>query len=161
MLLSAEPMLTRVTAAAEDAVCRLPPREALCHNDMDPKNVLWQGDEFRVIDLECLGYADPRQELLDLAISWAGAAVEESRFKAFLLGYGEAGGYFGADAALVYDSRRNYIDWLAYNARRALAADPEERRIAREQVRMTIAKVEDDLQSREKVLRWMGEAWRR
>lgn len=161
ILLSAAPMLTRVTAAAEDAARRLPPMEALCHNDMDPKNVLWQGADFRIIDLECLGYANPRLELLDLAISWAGAAVEEGWFKAFMQGYGEAGGSFGADAALVYDSRRNYIDWLAYNARRALAADPEERRIGREQVRMTVAKIEDDLQSREKVLRWMDEVWRR
>lgn len=166
LLLSAAPMLTRVTAAAEEAARRLPPREALCHNDMDPKNVLWQGEDFRIIDLECLGYADPRLELLDLAISWAGAAVDEGRFKAFMQGYAEAGGSFNAgsdchaDAALVYDSRRNYIDWLEYNARRALAADPEERRTGREQVRMTIAKIEDDLQSREKVLRWMEEVRR-
>ena len=46
------PLLERVTAAAQEAICRLPMVETLCHNDMDPKNVLWRGEEFRIIDLE-------------------------------------------------------------------------------------------------------------
>lgn len=157
LLLSAVPMLTRVTAAAAEAARRMSPMEALCHNDMDAKNVLWRGEDFRIIDLECLGYADPRQELLDLAISWAGCPVEEARFKAFLRGYAEAGGACDADAALLCDSRRNHIDWLAYNARRALFDDPEERRIGREQVGETIGKIESDQRNREKILQWMKE----
>lgn len=150
------PMLERVTVAAEDAARHLSPMTALCHNDMDPKNVLWQGEEFRIIDLECLGNADPRQELLDLAISWSGA--EESRFKAFVGAYYAAGGVRVADAALVYDSRRNYLDWLAYNARRALFDDRSERRIAREQIRMTLGKIRCDVHMRESILRWLNEA---
>jgi len=155
LLQAAAPMLERVTAAAGDAARWLLPVTALCHNDMDPKNVLWRGDEFRIIDLECLGYADPRQEMLDLAISWSGG--DERRFKAFVAAYYAAGGVRPADATLLYDSRRNDIDWLAYNAGRAMSGDPEERRTGREQVRMTLAKIEDDLCSREKVLRWMEE----
>jgi len=155
LLQAAIPMLENVTTAAEDAIRRLPPMQALCHNDMDPKNVLWRGDDFRIIDLECLGYADPRQELLDLAITWSGA--EESRFKAFVSAYCAAGGAYPADAALVYDSRRNYFDWLEYNARRALSADPEERRVAHEQVRWTLGKIEGDLANRDTILRWMEE----
>ena len=146
-------MLDAVTTAALDAARRLPPMATLCHNDMDPKNVLWQGDDFRIIDLECLGLADPRQELLDLAVSWSGA--EETKFKAFVSAYYMAGGARLTDAALVYDSRRNYIDWLAYNARRALLDDPEERRIGREQIRWTLRKIEADLANRDKILRWM------
>lgn len=154
-LRTAAPMLTRVTAAAEAAERRLPRMETLCHNDMDAKNVLWQGDSFRIIDLECLGYADPRQELLDLAISWAGWPPEEGRFKAFISAYAAADGRQIGDAALLYDSRRNHLDWLEYNARRALFDDPEERRIGREQVLETIGKIEADQQNREKILRWM------
>lgn len=157
MLLAAAPMLARVTAAMEDAVRHLPPRETLCHNDMDAKNVLWQGDDFRIIDLECLGYADPRQELLDLAISWAGWPAEEVRFKAFVQGYRDAGGVCDADAALLYDSRRNHIDWLEYNARRALFDDPEERRIGREQIVETIGKIGSDQQARKTILQWLEE----
>lgn len=153
LLQAAVPMLERASAAAENAVRRLPPMQALCHNDMDPKNVLWRGEDFRIIDLECLGVADPRQELLDLAVSWSGG--EEGCFKAFVFAYDAAGSARLTDAALVYDSRRNYLDWLEYNARRALFDDPEERRIAREQIRWTLHKMEDDVRNREKILRWM------
>lgn len=156
LLQAALPMLTHVTAAAEDADRRLPRVAALCHNDMDPKNVLWQGDAFRIIDLECLGYANPMQELLDLAISWSEPA-DEMRFKAFVGAYYAAGGARPADAALLYDSRRNYIDWLAYNGRRALSDNPDERRIGREQLRGTLGKIEADLRRREMILRWMDE----
>lgn len=154
-LRAAAPMLTRVAAAMEAAVRALPPITTLCHNDMDAKNVLWRGNDFRIIDLECLGYADPRQELLDLAISWAGWPVEEDRFKAFVQSYRAAGGVPADDAALVYDSRRNHLDWLVYNARRALFDDPQERRIGREQVLETIGKIENDQHNRQIILRWM------
>ena len=153
------PMLERVAAAAEDAARRLPRVEALCHNDMDAKNVLWQGEDFRIIDLECLGYADPLQEMLDLAVSWAGWPAEEERFKAFIRAYCEAGGAQAADPALLYDSRRNHIDWLAYNARRALLADPEERRIGREQVTETIGKISSDQRCRAQILQWVKEVY--
>ena len=154
-LRTAAPMLTRVTAAAEAAERRLPRMETLCHNDMDAKNVLWQGETFRIIDLECLGYADPRQELLDLAIAWSGG--QESQFKAFVSAYAARGGILPKEAALVYDSRRNILDWLAYNARRALADDPEDRQVAREQIRWSLEKIRQDAQMRDTILRWMAE----
>lgn len=154
-LRAAVPLLKRVTTAMEEANARLPRVEALCHNDMDPKNVLWQGEEFRIIDLECLGYADPRQELLDLAVSWSEG--RETQFKAFVSAYVAQGGVFPADADAVYDSRRNILDWLAYNARRALADDPEERRIAREQIRWSLERIRRDMEMRERILRWMAE----
>ena len=155
LLRSAVPMLVQVSAAVEEAVRQLPQGEVLCHNDMDPKNVLWRGVDFRIIDLECLGYANPAQELLDLAVSWGGG--QEARFKAFVEAYYGAGGARVTDAAAVYDSRRNYIDWLAYNAKRALDNDVEERRVAREQVRWTLNKISNDVQMRQTILRWMDE----
>lgn len=154
---AALPMLARVTRAAEDAALRLPHQEALCHNDMDAKNVLWQGSDFRIIDLECLGFADPAQELLDLAVSWAGHTPDEARLKSFLRAYRAAGGDLPADPAAVYDSRRNYLDWLAYNTRRALSADPQEARTGREQITQTLDKITDDQRHRTQILRWIGE----
>lgn len=154
---AALPMLARVTHAAEDAALYLPRREALCHNDMDSKNVLWQGDNFRIIDLECLGFADPAQELLDLAVSWAGYALDEHRFKAFVRAYRAAGGERLTDAAAVFDSRRNHIDWLAYNARRALFDDPQEARVGREQITETLDKIAYDQRHRAQILRWIRE----
>lgn len=154
-LRSAAPMLTWLTGAADAAKCCLSPVLALCHNDMDPKNVLWQCGDFRIIDLECLGYADPRQEMLDLAISWSGG--REEAFKAFVSAYAAHGGALPEDAASVYDSRRNYLDWLAYNAQRVLFDDPEERRIAREQIIWSLEKICQDVQQREPILRWMAQ----
>lgn len=151
------PTLIRATRAMELASARLPRTEALCHNDMDSKNVLWQGDSFRIIDLECLGYANAEQELLDLAISWAGWPAEETKFKAFLHAYRAAGGRITAAPADLYDSRRNHLDWLAYNARRALCEDPKERRTGREQVAETLVKIASDQRSRARILTWMEE----
>lgn len=156
LLRCAVPMLEHVTAAAEDAARRLPRIEALCHNDMDPKNVLWRGDDFRIIDLECLGNADPQQEMLDLAISWA-EPCNEAKFKAFVSAYYAAGGERPTAATLLYDSRRNYIDWLAYSVRRAISPDPEERCVGREQVRATVGKIKGDLANRDMILQWMEE----
>lgn len=151
---AAAPMLRRITQAMEAASAALPREEALCHNDMDAKNVLWQGDDFRIIDLECLGCANPQQELLDLAISWAGRPADEQRFKAFMIAYREAGGVLSAAPADLYDSRRNDLDWLAYNARRALFDDPEEQRIGREQVAGTLGKIEGEQRKRNDILAW-------
>ena len=33
----------------------LPKFSAICHNDMDSKNVMWLNDDYKLIDLECLG----------------------------------------------------------------------------------------------------------
>lgn len=154
LLQSAVPMLARITADAEEAGRRLPPVEALCHNDMDPKNVLWRGADFRIIDLECVGFANPLQEMIDLAAAWSGG--EEVRFRAFASAYRDAGGEAVTDAATLYDSRRNDLDWLAYNAGRALAKEPQERETARQQIRLTVEKIRSDLRSRERILSWLA-----
>ena len=51
---------------------KLPPIVSICHNDMDCKNVLWNGDDYRIIDLECLAYGNPFIELFELALCWSG-----------------------------------------------------------------------------------------
>lgn len=63
-------LLKELQQAANTAV--LPPLSAICHNDMDPKNVLWNSTDCRVIDLECLDYGSPYVELLETALCWAG-----------------------------------------------------------------------------------------
>lgn len=150
-------MLIRMTRAARLAADALPDIETICHNDMDSKNVLWQGDDFRIIDLECLGWADPHQELMDLAISWAGSAPDKACFQAFIAAYLAEGGNIPSDPEMIYDSRRNHLDWLAANAVRALAEDAQERRIGREQVLETLEKLASDQRNREPILTWFRE----
>ena len=122
----------------------MPPLLAVCHRDMDCKNVLWRGGEFRIIDLECLGYWHPFLELYETALCWAG--YEECRLEpellcAFVASYAEAGGELPADWELLYDADCGRLEWLEYNLRRALGVDcgADEREIGAGEVRATIA----------------------
>ena len=152
------PMLLQLTRKAALAALQLPKVQALCHNDMDAKNVLWQGDTFRIIDLECLNWGNPLQEMLDLAIFWAGWPQDQQRFTAFVKGYREAGGALPADASALYFSRRNHLDWLAASAVRALHPDPAQRQLGRRQIHETLDKLASDQKHAEQILRWLQEA---
>ncbi len=169
LLREAIPLLAEADAEANAAIRRLPQIQTICHGDMDSKNVLWQASpdgkaspaggegDFRVIDLECLDWGDPHQELLDLAVSWGGWPLQEANVKAFVAAYRDAGGGLPDDPAAVLRSRRNHIDWLAYNARRALFADAQERAVGRSQIGETIGKIRSDWENLPRILRWMQE----
>ncbi len=157
LLQSAIPLLAEVDAAANDAIRRMPRTQTICHRDMDAKNVLWRGLDFRIIDLECLGWGSPHQELVELAVSWAGRPISGERFKSFVRAYRDAGGEAAADAAAAFDCRRSDIDWLAWNAVRALSEDAAERALGRSQIGGTIDKIRFDRENRAQVLAWMKE----
>ena len=120
-------LLRRMQAAANTAM--LSPRLTICHNDMDPKNVLWNGTDCRIIDLECLGYGSPYLELLETALCWAGyesGAVDVERFAAFVTAYAKAGGDLDADWAAVYAANNGRLGWLHYNLQRAAGSEGED-----------------------------------
>lgn len=54
------------------AMKKLPKVVCICHNDMDSKNVLWNGTDCKLIDLESLDYSSPYIELYELALCWSG-----------------------------------------------------------------------------------------
>ena len=117
--------------AAQNAAnaATLPPLSAICHNDMDPKNVLWHGTDCRIIDLECLGYGSPYLELLETALCWAGYESGEAdlaRFRAFVTAYAQHGGDLCADWAAVYAANSGRLSWLHYNLLRADGSEGEE-----------------------------------
>ena len=122
-------LLKRMQSAANAAV--LPPLSTICHNDMDPKNLLWNGTDCRVIDLECLGYGSPYLELLETALCWAGyerGKVDFDRFAAFVSAYAAAGGDINTDWTAVYRANAGRLGWLHYNLLRADGAEGEEHR---------------------------------
>ena len=122
-------LLWEAQRAANAAV--LPPLSTICHNDMDPKNVLWHGMDCRIIDLECLGYGSPYLELLETALCWAGyesGKVDIDRFTAFVTAYAAAGGNLDADWAAVYHANCDRLAWLHYNLLRAAGSEGEENR---------------------------------
>lgn len=120
-------LLWEMQEAANTAV--LPPLSAICHNDMDPKNVLWNGMDGRIIDLECLGYGSPYLETLETALCWAGyesGTIDLDRFSAFLTAYAQNGGDLTTDWAAVYAANCGRLAWLHYNLQRANGSEGEE-----------------------------------
>ena len=120
------PLLKEMHQRANETLLHLPAETAICHNDLDPKNVLWQGDTCRAIDLECLGYDSPGLELLETALCWAGyesGVADAARLTAFLRGYRAAGGTLPTDWEPLYDANAGRLEWLAYNLRRAAGAE--------------------------------------
>lgn len=129
-----------------EAIKKLPTTVAICHNDMDSKNVLWNGEDCRIIDLECLSYSSPVMELYELALCWSGYEVcniDFSLFQSFIHAYAEAGGELPTDWETVYYSNNGRLEWLEYNVKRALGIEcsEEEIEVGVEQVKETIAHV--------------------
>lgn len=135
----------------------LPPLLTVCHNDMDPKNVLWNGIECRIIDLECLGYGSPYLELLETALCWAGyesGEVDIDRFAAFVGAYAKAGGDLGADWAAVYAANAGRLAWLHYNLLRASGSEGEENReLGKTEVAKTLTCIRGYEKMKEKIVR--------
>ena len=110
----------------KNALPYLPTDTAVCHNDLDPKIVLWRGQECRVIDLECLAVSNPAMELIETALCWSGyesCAVDTARLRALITAYGEAGGRLPTDWEPLYDANVGRLAWLEYNLKRALGQE--------------------------------------
>ena len=137
----------------------LPPLLTICHNDMDPKNVLWNGMDFRIIDLECLGYGSPYLELLETALCWAGyesGTVDFDRFTAFVSAYAQAGGDLAADWAAVYAANCGRLEWLHYNLLRAGGSEGEENRaLGAAEVEKTLVCIKGYMKIQDEIVRVM------
>lgn len=127
------------------AIKKIPPVKAICHNDMDSKNVLWLGDEFKLIDLECLGYSNPYLELFELALCWSGyesCNINFSLFNAFFKAYFENTNLdTDIDWEVMYYSNYGRLEWLEYNIKRALMLEcdtAEEQQLGIREVKETV-----------------------
>ena len=128
-LLPHRDLLMSLTDRSNEAQRRLPAEEAVCHNDLDTKNVLWQEDDFRVIDLETLDWGCPDAELLETALYWSGIEehrIDTTRFDAFVEAYHAAGGRLPRDWAALLDSDQGRLGWLAWVLRQGDAAQAED-----------------------------------
>lgn len=119
---------------------------AVCHNDMDSKNVLWKGQTYRIIDLECLSYNHPEMELFELALCWSGyeeCQMNFELFDSFLKGYAENGGIRHTDWEILYHCSNGRLEWLEYNIKRVLGIDcgSDEKEMGIGQVRETVRHV--------------------
>ena len=150
-------LLQQAQAAANAAT--LPPLLAICHNDMDPKNVLWNGMECRIIDLECLGYGSPYLELMETALCWAGyesGTADLDRFAAFVTAYAKAGGSLDVDWSAVYAANCGRLAWLHYNLQRAAGSEGEEaKELGKAEVEKTLTCIRGYAKMKEDILNIM------
>ena len=151
-------LLWQMQAAANSAA--LPPLSAICHNDMDPKNVLWDGMDCRVIDLECLDYGSPYIETLETALCWAGyesGTVDFDRFAAFVGAYAASGGDLNTDWKAVYHANAGRLAWLHYNLLRAGGSEGEDNRaLGKTEVEKTLTCIRGYGKMRDKIVRVMN-----
>ena len=137
--------IKRWNQKACDSESYLSKSAVISHRDLDPKNVMWNGDKPYIIDWEAAGYVNPYQEFLEVINYWAddgaGNLVKE-KCDALITAYCR---YIDISTVLwdevFHGSYFGMLGWLEYNVKRALgieASDETEMRLGEEQVIGTI-----------------------
>jgi len=128
-----------------EVVNKLPGYKALCHNDLDSKNVLWINNDFKIIDLECLGYSNPYLELFELALCWSGyetCNIDFKLFDDFMNSYFENSILKrNIDWEALYYANNGRLEWLEYNIKRALMLETD----SEEEMQLGISEVKETL----------------
>lgn len=126
------------------AMYNIPSAVSICHNDMDCKNILWLNEDFKIIDLECLRYANPYLELYESALCWSGyekCNINFKLFRVFIKAYFKDKPKPNIDWESLYCSNYGRLEWLEYNVKRALLIEcgtAEEQELGIKQVKETI-----------------------
>lgn len=139
LFVHAEKELNKARASLPDVLC-------VSNEDMDPKNVMWDGETPRVIDLECLDYGNPVSHALQLALQWSGVVtcnIDAEKMVAFFDGYLEAYDNCFRAYSEVFGVAYTWIEWLEYNIQRALGTcvDEAEKKLGLSEVRNTIERI--------------------
>jgi len=138
--------------------------KVISHRDLDPKNVMWQGNQPYIIDWEAAGYVNPFQELVEVINYWitetdgsynydkltvlmdAYRAIKEVRFVDW-------------DTVLLR-SFDGILGWLEYNMHRAAGMtgeDVADRKEGKKQVEGTIAQIKRQKAQMEELRSWLYE----
>lgn len=120
----------------------------ISHRDLDPKNVLWQGDCPYIIDWEAAGYVNPYQELLEVINYWAddgSGGLHKNLCLAILDSYVVNNPINHVNWDLILESGyEGMLGWLEYNIKRALGIEissKEEISLGEQQVIGTIGEL--------------------
>ena len=148
MLFDKIDLLNESMKKGNEVVNQLPNYIAVCHNDLDSKNVLWINDDFKIIDLECLGYSNPYLELFTLALCWSGyesCNINFDLFKTFMDSYFENSKLSrNINWEVLYYANNGRLEWLEYNIKRSLMLETdseEEQQLGINEVKETVAHV--------------------
>jgi len=131
-----------------EADAKLSFSEIICHGDLDPKNVLWQGDNPVIIDWESAWFYNPEHDFLETALYWSqnpDMTVDYERLSAFIDGYTSIRSIRDTDWLMVlYSGFSAKLGWLEYNLKRALGiecVDEKEQELGRKQVVSTMKEI--------------------
>lgn len=149
--------------AACDAGETLAQTQVISHRDLDPKNVMWNGEKPLIIDWEAAGYINPYQEFLEVLNYWADdgkGGLVRSYFDALAKAYGKYMSLTDVTWDAVFaGSFSGMLGWLEYNLKRALgieAVDAEEVCLGEEQVIGTISALYDYCDKIKLMKEWLG-----
>ncbi len=134
----------------------------ISHRDLDPKNVMWNGDCPLIIDWEAAGYVNPYQELLEVINYWAddgrGGLLKEN-FDALLYAYTQHVKLENVDWDAVFaGSFCGMLGWLEYNVKRALGIETgstDDVQVGKEQVLGTIGALYDYQKKVQMMKQWL------
>ena len=123
--------------------------QVISHRDLDPKNVMWQGEgpdtKVYIIDWEAAGPVNPYQELVEVLNYWTtdvDGGYDREKFDALMSAYRESMPLDGVDWDVILScSMDGMLGWLAYNVKRALGlegSDTEDRQAGLQQMQGTI-----------------------
>ncbi|WNQ09637.1 phosphotransferase [Paenibacillus aurantius] len=136
----------------------------ISHGDLDPKNVLWN-DSPVLIDWECAGYRNPKQDLIETAIYWSenGAGeIDQDKFLSFIDGYkGTVQNEIHANWRMILASGfLGKLDWLEYCLKRSLwidCTDQDEQKAGTQQVSGTILNIKRYAEKINEIEGWLNE----
>lgn len=129
------------------SLANIPCVVTICHNDMDSKNILWNEMDFKIIDLECLGYSNPYIEFFQLALCWSGyerCNINFSLLKTFIDEYFNNVLVDEIDWSVIYFANFGRLEWLEFNLKRSFLIDcdsVEEQEIGFKEVEETLEHV--------------------
>jgi len=119
MLYDNKELLYNIQEKANIAINSLPPISAISHSDLKFNNIIWEGKNPWIIDLEALCYENPYVGLFRLAMQWSGYLCGNHKaniklLKVFLQAYIKEYSEFEVDWEILYDSNLSMIEWLEY-----------------------------------------------
>lgn len=146
-----------------EAAKKLAQDTVINHGDLEPKNVIWQGDEPVIIDWEAAGFINPMHDLIENAFYWSdeNGKINKDKFIAFVLGYRNIAKTINGDWAVILDKGFGAkLGWLEYSLKRSLGiecADEAEKAMGTDHVFGTIRQLHDYNDIKDNVINWMVE----
>lgn len=118
----------------------------ISHKDLDLPNILWNEEDFIIIDWESTGMVNPIMELIDTAWNWSGGQnyFDIEKFKVFIEEYKS---YIGElkDFNIAIDADfKSKFGWLEYNLKRVCGIeciDEEEKLLGEREVIRSIDEI--------------------